>query len=104
MKLVDYFADGSLINILQTSNGPVWVTLRADGSYHYGFGRESSSSVGGQPVPLGTVHKEKIFLPEKEQVIEYLQTFGLSKADAELVVLRIGTEPSEIGFDGIRES
>jgi len=107
MSLVDYFANGALLNILGTSSGPhpplVWVTAQPDGSFRYGF-TQDPNSVGGQSAPFGTVHEEKIFLPKKEQVIEYLQTFGLSKADAELVALRIGTEPPEIRFDSIRSS
>ncbi len=96
MELVDYLANGALINILRTNSEanppPVWVTPQSDGSYRYGFAQEQRS-VGRHPAPFGVVQAGRIFLPEKGKVVEYLMTFGLSKADAELVVLRIGTEP-----------
>ena len=96
MNLVDYLANGTLINILQTSGGKnppsVWITPQADGIFRYGFSQEPNS-VGGQAAPFGAVETGKIFRPKETEVVEFLRTFGLSRAEAESVVQRIGVEP-----------
>ncbi len=40
--------------------------------------------------------------PKELEVTEYLQTFCLSKAEAELVMLRVGTDPPEVRFDDLK--
>ena len=96
MNLVDYLANGTLINILQTNSGSnpptVWITPQAAGTFRYGFSNEPNS-VGGHPAPFGAVQAGKIFRPKETEVVEFLRTFGLSKAEAESVVQRIGVEP-----------
>ena len=96
MKLVDYLANGALINILQTNSGKnppsVWITPQPDGSYSYGFTKEPNS-VGGHPAPFGAVQGRKIFRAVENDVVGFLDTFGLSKAEAKSVVQRIGVEP-----------
>ena len=96
MNLVDYLANGILINILRTNSGSnpptVWITPQAHGTFRYGFVQEPNS-VGGQAAPFGTVEAGKIFRPKETEVVEFLRTFGLSKAEAESAVQRIGLEP-----------
>lgn len=105
MNLVDYLGNGALISILRTYGGanpqPVWITPEADGGYHHGISQEPTS-VGGQPTPLQAIQGGKIFRPKESEVTEYLQTFGLSKAEAELVIQRVGTDPPEVRFDDLK--
>ena len=96
MNLIDYLSNGALINILQTNSGPnpsaVWISALPDGSYRYGFAKEPNS-VGGHITPFGAVQGGKIFRAMETDVVRFLGTFGLSKAEAESVVQRIGVEP-----------
>jgi hypothetical protein len=96
MNLVDYLSNGALINILQTNSGPnpprVWISAQPDGSYRFGFAK-LSDGVGGHAAPFGAVQSGKIFRAMETDVVEFLRTFGLSKAGAESVVQRIGVEP-----------
>lgn len=96
MNLVDYFANGALLNILQTNSGKnppvVWITPQADDTFRYGFSKEPNS-VGGQPAPFNAVQAGRIFRPMERDVVSFLCAFGLSKAEAESIVQRIGVEP-----------
>ena len=101
MNLIDYLSNGALINILQTNSGSnppaVWISPLPDGSYRYGFAKEPNS-VGGHIAPFGAVQGGKIFRAMETDVVRFLGTFGLSKAEAESVVQRIGVEPPKIIF------
>jgi hypothetical protein len=96
MNLVDYLANGALIDILLTNSGknppPVWITSQPDGPFHYGFSEEPNS-IGGQPAPFNAVQAGKIFRPMESDVVDFLGKFGLSRAEAESVTHRIGVAP-----------
>lgn len=96
MNIVDYLANGALINILQISGGKnsptVWITPQAAETFRYGFSQELNS-VGGQAAPFDAVETGKIFRAKETEVVEFLRTFGLSKSEAESIVQRIGVNP-----------
>jgi hypothetical protein len=96
MELTDYLTEGALINILRTNSGknppPVWITPKPDGTFGYGD-TKVSNSFGGHTAPFGAVQGGKIFRAMETEVVDFICTFGLSKAQAERVVQRIGIEP-----------
>lgn len=98
MTFSEYLSGGALIQILKRGGGGtppcVWITQDTDGTYHYVF-TEPTVGIGGTPVPFQTVEKNKIFRDKREAVTAYLQTFGLSKPEAEHIVEHIGTEPPD---------
>lgn len=97
MNLVDYLANGALVDILRTNSGknppPIWITAQPNSSFHY-LDSKQQNSVGGRFAPFRALQAGKVFLPKVEEVVEFLRTFGLSKAEAECVVQRVGVEPS----------
>ena len=96
MKLVDYLSNGALKNILQTNGGAnppsIWIMPQPDGTYRYGFNKEANS-IGGFLAPFGEVQDRKIFRAMEKDVVGFLCKFGLSKAEAESVIVTIGVEP-----------
>jgi hypothetical protein len=98
MTLPEYLASGALIQILKTNTGgnppSVWITHDSDGTYRYVF-TPGQNSVGGKSAPFLAFQDNKIFRPEKDNVIAFLCTFGLSTSEAEYVVRQIGTEPPD---------
>jgi hypothetical protein len=77
MTLSEYFIGGGLIEILRRNTGGtpprLWLTQDAQGFFHRVFS-EPSDGVGGEPIPFNTVFKNKVFRPNLDEVLAYLQT------------------------------
>ena len=96
--LSHYHANGGLIQILKRNSGGnsprVWIVKESDGTFRQTFA-STEGAVGGEPVPFGAFEKNKVFRPEIDVVVEYLQTFGLSSAEAKSVIEHVGFEPPD---------
>ena len=95
-RLVRYLRHGGLVSILRANMAGgkyqprAWLCRDTLGNVTHTF-YEERGLVGGQTVPFFALSGEKIFEPKREQVIAYVESFGLSRADAEAIVRRIGT-------------
>jgi hypothetical protein len=49
--------------------------------------------VGGAAVPFFALLEDKVFTAKRQQVIDFLASFGLTRAEAEDVVRAVGTAP-----------
>jgi hypothetical protein len=92
-QILDFLANGGLASILhRNSRDRVWLRLDPLGGVTYTF-NEGYSTTGGQAPPLYVMYGEKIFEPEREQVIKFVESFGLTREQAQRVVRAIGTAP-----------
>jgi hypothetical protein len=93
-----YLTQGGLVKILQSNLGGgknpprVWLTFTRRGNVTHTFSPERGL-VGGAAVPFFALHEDKVFLGKREAVVQFLTSFGLSRAEAEDVVGAVGTAP-----------
>ena len=98
-KIIEYLKNGGLIMMLQSnlSGGrgqpQVWIRLDTLGNLTHTFIKERGR-VGGGTVPFLATDGDKVFTPKKDEVVTFLQTFGLSRREAEDVISSVGTSPS----------
>ena len=97
--ILDYLKRGGLVAILlsNTSGGKcqprAWLCADSYGNVTHTF-TEELGQVGGRTVPFGALHENsKVFLPRKEEVLSFLEGFGLTQREAESVVRSVGTSP-----------
>jgi hypothetical protein len=96
--LVRYLKEGGLVTILQSnlSGGKeqprVWLTYSSQGSITNTF-TAGLGIMGGALVPFFALIEDKIFTAKKKEVLAFLESFGLSRAEAEDVVATVGTAP-----------
>ena len=97
-QIIAYLANGGLISILRSNlaggkNQPqAWLCHDQLGNVTHTFLAERGV-IGGQLVPLGAVHDDKIFTPKKDSVRSFVESLGLKPHDAEKVVADVGTAP-----------
>jgi len=96
-EIIDFLENGGLVSILRRNSGgtnqpKVWLRLDSRGNVSYTFSEEHGV-VGGKTIPFGTLEGDKIFSPRKDAVVEYLQGFKLTQAQADAVVESVGTYP-----------
>lgn len=97
-KMVEYLKNGGLLQILKsnTSGGKnqprVWLTRDGLGNVVHTFVAERGS-VGGAVVPFSALHENRVFTPKVNDVLLFLAEFGLSRAEAEQVVVGTGKAP-----------
>lgn len=97
-KAVEYLANGGLISLLRANraggkNQPrAWLCPDVLGNVTHTFVPERGV-VGGQLVPFGAVHDDKVFAPRRDAVLTFLESFGLGRAAAERVLATVGTAP-----------
>lgn len=97
-KIVDYLVNGGLISILRSNlsggrNQPrVWLCLDQLGNVTHTYVPERGV-VGGQFIPFSAVQDDKIFAPQRESVISFVENFGLNRQQAQTVVSEVGTAP-----------
>ena len=95
-KIIDYLVNGGLISILHSNlsggrNQPrVWLCPDQLGNVTHTFVSERGV-IGGQLVPFGALHHDKIFKVKREPVVSFVESFGLSHQEAEDVVSEVGT-------------
>jgi hypothetical protein len=97
-KITDYLINGGLISILRSNlsggkNQPrVWLCLDQLGNVTHTFISERGV-VGGQLVPFSALHEDKVFAPNLDAVLSFIQSFGLDRQEAEKVVSEVGMAP-----------
>lgn len=97
-KIIDYLVHGGLVSILHSSlsggrNQPrVWLCRDQLGNVTHTFVPERGV-IGGQFVPLGALHHDKIAKVKREPVVSFVESFGLSRQEAEKIVAEVGTAP-----------
>ncbi|HZW33563.1 MAG TPA: hypothetical protein VFF52_22780 [Isosphaeraceae bacterium] len=98
--ILRYLKQGGLVKILHTNlqggrNQPrVWLTLSPRGEVSYTCEASRRLIGTGATVPFWGLLENKIFLPKKDVIIDYLKTsFGLTREEAEEVVEAVGTAP-----------
>jgi hypothetical protein len=97
-KIVNYLVNGGLISILRSnlsggkSQPRVWLCLDQLGNITHTLVPERGV-IGGQVVPFWAVQDDKVFLPERDRVLSFVESFGLSRQEAEQVVFEVGTAP-----------
>ena len=95
--VVDYFIHGGLVEILRSNVGGrtqprVWLRPLANGRVIHTF-QEVGGSIGGATVPFQTLFGDRIFLPKKDEVISFLQSFLLDIRQVKNVIQAVGTAP-----------
>jgi len=68
----------------------VWLCRDTLGNVTYTFVAERGIS-GGQPVPRAAVRWGEIVAGKRDEVLSYLESFGLNRKEAEAVVSEVGT-------------
>jgi hypothetical protein len=96
--IIQYLKNGGLALILRSNKdgGPkqprVWLRHDSHGNITFTFAEERGK-VGGERVPEKALYHSQVFTPKRDEVVQYLRSFGLSKAEAEEVVAEVGTAP-----------
>lgn len=97
-EIVEYLVNGGLIAILRSNLGggknqpKAWLCRNQLGSVTHTFLPERGL-VGGEPVPFFAIHDSKVFTPKEEVVRTFIESFGLSAAEAKRVLGEVGTAP-----------
>lgn len=97
-KILDYLINGGLIAILRSNtaggrNQPrVWLRSDSAGNVTHTFD-PTLGVVGGEVIPFMAIHEDRIFSPKRDEVLNYLQGFKISRKDAEQILTTIGTAP-----------
>ncbi len=93
----DYLRQGGLVDILKLnlSGGKksvqVWLAC-SSGDVEYTRDSERGG-VGGAAVPFYALHKDRVFTPMKDEVIDFITTFGFNLDEAESIVRAVGVAP-----------
>lgn len=96
-KITDYLVNGGLISILRSNLGGknqprIWLCLDQLGNVTHTF-VSARGVIGGQLVPFWSVHDDKVFTPERDSVLSFVEGFGLNHREAEKIVSEVGTAP-----------
>jgi hypothetical protein len=90
-EIIDFLKIGGLRSILRAGMTrerilpPVWLTRDTLGNVTFTFVKERGLR-GGTVVPRGALMWKKIAPEKRDEVLEFVQTFGLSREEAEDVV------------------
>jgi hypothetical protein len=96
--VIRYLKGGGLLDILRSNlgGGPnqprAWLTFTSEGDATHTFDA-SRGVLGGKTVPFFGLHEYKVFTGKREQVIDFLMSFGLTRAEAEDIIQAVGTAP-----------
>ena len=96
--ITDYLINGGLVSILRSNlsggkNQPrVWLCLDQLGNVTHTFTPERGM-LGGQLVPYSALHEDKVFAAKLDEVLSFIQSFGLDRQQAERIVSEVGTAP-----------
>jgi hypothetical protein len=97
-RIIEYLVHGGLISILRSNlsggkNHPrAWLCPDQLGNVTHTFVPERGV-LGGQSIPVGAVHDNKVFAPKRDSVLSFVESFGLNRHEAEKVVSEVGTAP-----------
>ena len=90
-RITDYLVNGGLISILR-SNARIWLCLDQLGNVTHTFVPERGV-IGGELVPFESVHDDKVFTPKRDFVLSFVESVGLNRREAEMIVPEVGTAP-----------
>lgn len=93
-KAIEYLKYGLVgmlrVNCQLVDDQPrAWLRPDVRGNVIYTL-RASRGKVGGAPIPFQAVRDRKIVTEKRDQVVAFLQTFGLDRAEAEEIVAFVG--------------
>jgi hypothetical protein len=95
-RIIEYLKYGGLPSILRSNmrrgkyHPRVWLCLDNLGNVTHTFYQERGI-VGDQIPPRGALRGQKVFAPKLEDVISFLDSFGLNRREAEEVIAEFGT-------------
>lgn len=98
VEVDDYLMHGGLALILQaeSSGGKgqprIWLCRDTRGNLTHTF-VEERGLLGGSAVPGMASQWGRVFAPKRDEVLTYLESFGLDRGRAEKVVAAVGTYP-----------
>jgi hypothetical protein len=96
--IIKYLKEGGLVTILRANlgGGPekpsVWLTFKRRGEITHSFAA-ASGVVGGAAIPFFALQGARIYTPKQGEVIRFLESFGLTDAEAQEVITVVGREP-----------
>jgi hypothetical protein len=96
--LMRYLREGGLVAILRANldgsrDGPrAWLTFTPRGGVAHTF-EADRGLIGGKPVPYFALHEGKVFTGKAKDVVNFLASFGLTRAEAEETIRVVGTAP-----------
>ena len=94
--IIRYLRHGGLLSILRANLGGgkhqprVWLCRDTLGNITHTF-YEERGLVGGRTVPFYALSGEKVLEPKRDQVTDYVESFGLSRDDADAIIRAVGT-------------
>ena len=99
--IVDYFAHGGLVAILEHGMEGVpysraWLNLDAAGRVTHTFSA-TKGGIGGSNIPFNALENGKVREERLTMVIAFLRSFGLDANQAEQVIYAIGIEGVKSG-------
>jgi hypothetical protein len=99
-KIIDYFKRGGLAAILRSNRfhgltrPQAWLRLTRGGYVVHTYA-PGPGFRGGQPIPFHAASRGgRILEPFKDEVVSYIESFGLDRSQAEDVLSAVGTAPS----------
>lgn len=97
--MADYLKHGGLVAILRQGqrggrNQPrAWLRTDSLGNVIHTFD-PSRGMKGGQAIPARALHgPNRIFLPKADEVVAFVEGFGIDRPQAEAIVSAVGTAP-----------
>jgi hypothetical protein len=96
--LLRYLRDGGLVAMLQENlvrrreRPRAWLSYTPQAELTHTCARDRGV-LGGAPVPYFALIEEKVYSAKKEEVLDFLASLGLTRAEAEDVVRAVGTAP-----------
>ncbi len=98
-RVMEYLKKGGLVSVLRQntpggrSQPHVWLCFDTLGNVTHTF-RPERGGLGGEAVPFGTLHENmRVFSAKKDRVAKFLESFGLTAAEADEVIRAVGTAP-----------
>jgi hypothetical protein len=96
--IMDYLKAGGLVEILRSnlSGGrdqpKVWLSYTPRGKISHTFLAERGM-IGGATVPFFALHEGSVSAGKADEVVRFLESFGLNRAEAQEILTAIGTAP-----------
>jgi hypothetical protein len=96
--IIKYLKEGGLVAILRSNLGGSrdqpkgWLTYTPRGDVTHTFIAERGL-VGGAAVPSFALYEGRVFTGKEAEVLSFLESFGLSRAESGEIVAAVGTSP-----------
>jgi hypothetical protein len=97
-QVLRYLRGGGLVQMLRSnlSGGPnpprIWLTFTPLGDVTHTF-LADRGLLGGGRVPFSALYGDKVFAPKECEVLEFVLSFGVSRAEAKELLHEVGTAP-----------